>query len=280
MEFVHPVVCRKFCTIALKCIAVCIVITIICPFYSLHCTTETAIVACKVYTEEFTVATASRLHFSRNAICCFQRFSLKAGSCSVCSCAECKGISVLCCCLKSVGICIDFCCFFISTKAIFSITTKQFFAVFYYFKCLLECIIICCFYFYRNIFQAGYFILSDIYTVYFSFAAGNSASVCKNHCCFVFPSGKCIGLSVRIVNSCHCLETSSVETMVCSCSCDSIKTAKVTLISSVFFIRRGGVCCFINTLCFPVLFPCKSCVYVFVFTGILCNSSCDCVESG
>ena len=233
----HPVISSKFCSVSGKCLRTCAVISIVGPFYSLHISAKIAVIFCEIYTKKFTVATASRLHFSRNAICCFQRFSLKAGSCSVCSCAECKDISVLCCCLKSVGICIDFCCFFISTKVIFSITTKQFFAVFYYFKCLLECIIICCFYFYRNIFQTGYCILSDICTVYFSFTAGNSVSVCKNHCCFVFPSGKFVRFSIHIVNNCHCLETSSVETMVCSCSCDSIKTAHITFATSVFVLR-------------------------------------------
>ena len=233
----HPVVCRKFCTIALKCIAVCSVITIICPFYSLHCTTETAIISCKVYTKEFTVGTASRIHFSRNAICCFQRFSLKAGSCSIRSCTECKGISGLCCCLKSVGVCSYFCSAFISRKVIFTVTAKYLFTVFYYCKCFFKCFIIFCFYFDRNIFQTGYYIMVNCHTIDLAACAGNFTAISKNHGCLSIPARKFIGSSIHIINRCHCLETSSVETMVCSCSCDSIKTAHIAFTTSVFILR-------------------------------------------
>ena len=68
--------------------------------------------------------------------------------------------------------------------------------------------------------------------------------------------------------------------MVCSCSCDSIKTAHITFATSVFVLRSWSICCFVYTFRCPVLFPCKSCVYVFVFTGILCNGTCNIIKSG
>ena len=47
--FMHPVICCKFCSVCCFCIRVCTVISIVCPFYTLHICSEGSVITRQIY---------------------------------------------------------------------------------------------------------------------------------------------------------------------------------------------------------------------------------------
>ena len=78
-RFVHPVICCKFCSVrcqnfvSLKCICASAVVSIVCPFNSLHCSTKISVsISCKVNSQELTIVATCFFYSCGNIFCFFE----------------------------------------------------------------------------------------------------------------------------------------------------------------------------------------------------------------
>ena len=266
----HPVVCSKFCSIRLNGICVAAVISIVCPFNSLHCTTEITIVSCKVNSEEFSIRTISWFYSIGYSFCSLKSSIFDTGITSVCSCTEAEGsVFIFCNSFQTVCLCSNICCQTVRLKIYFSESTCQCSIILYNCISIFECFIIRCLYFYRNILQTGYFVICHficctILKCKTSTIISSFLTICEYNCVSAFPMRNCVR-ALASFNHCNCLEASSVKTMVGRCSCYRIKCTKIRLTSSVLCIGRRSITCCIDAFCRPVLSPGKSCIDIFIF---------------
>ena len=151
----HPVICGKLSSKCRNRSSIGTVITIVCPFYCLHAGTQSTIIAIDIHTQEFSIASTCFSHFRFNTFCfcIFQLCTTDTGSCSVSSCRKAEAVTIFCYC--GCQICVIF-------QTALTVSTRQFFSVFYNCIVLAKCFVIFRFHFYRNIFQPGYYIMINV----------------------------------------------------------------------------------------------------------------------
>ena len=95
----------------------------------------------------------------------------------------------------------------------------------------------------------------------------NLTAICQHcFCCFTFrfPVRNLVFLTIFCFNHSCALETSSVKTMIGCCSCNSIKSTLVILITKVIFIGRRRITCGLNSFGCPVFCPAKACINICI----------------
>ena len=269
----HPVICCKLSSVRSKRFCcVCGIISIVIPAYSLHVCTKISIISVDIYTKKFTIASICGLYCRLNICSCFQSLAFDTRCCSIgFSCCKCKTVAVLLSIFQTIGI-----SSYISYKTNIglkihlAVSTGNCLTSVYNIILLAEICIICSFNCYWNIFQTIYFIM--IHLIFFAVFCEKSSvpcslrTICKNDSLIIFPVGNSKFCSVCCNNSCLCLITSSVKSVISSCSCYCIKSTFISLTFKVKLITGACVSCIINVFSSPVLTPCKSCIHILILT--------------
>ena len=107
-RFMHPVICRKFCTIGCFGIGVSSVIAIVSPGYRLQISSQVTIIAIQIHTEKLAIRTIGIFYSQSYCFCiwsCLQHLIFDSRFTSCCSCREGEtSVFILRCCFQSVGI--------------------------------------------------------------------------------------------------------------------------------------------------------------------------------